>query len=102
MLEREIENYLKDKVEKLGGEAIKLFGIAGIPDRMILLPGGKIYFVELKRPGEHPRPLQKWWIKRLKSLGFVSGWCNSKESVDRLLGGVYDVQLSTESCRKDL
>ena len=94
MLEKQVENYLKSEIKKRNGECIKLFGIAGLPDRMVLLPGGVIAFVELKRPGERPRPIQKWWLKRLSLLGFCSGWCDSKESVDRFLEVLKNVQLS--------
>lgn len=98
MLEKTIENYLKREVKKRKGEAIKLIGIVGLPDRMILLPEKRICFVELKRPGEKPRPIQLWWLRRFKELGFLSGWCDSKESVDRLLEVLDDVQLPKKSC----
>lgn len=59
MQEKEIEQYLRKMVMKTGGMALKFVspGIAGMPDRLILYPSGKLYFVELKAPGKEPRPL---------------------------------------------
>ena len=71
MLEREIEQRLIREVRKAGGIAPKFTspGNAGMPDRLIILPGGKVSFVELKRPGQKPRPLQQRQIARLTQLG---------------------------------
>ena len=53
MEESKIEKYLKSKVEKLGGECLKFnSGVVGVPDRIVILPGGKITFIELKAPGK--------------------------------------------------
>jgi hypothetical protein len=74
-LEKEIERKLKILVEgKLGGLCLKWVcpGWSGVPDRILLLPGGRIYFVELKRPkGGRVDPLQAWWKRRLENLGFT-------------------------------
>jgi len=61
MRERKIETMLVKQVKAAGGMALKLIspGMAGVPDRIVLLPGGRILFVELKAPGEKPRPLQR-------------------------------------------
>ena len=45
-------------------------GWAGVPDRIVLLPGGRMAFVELKRPGQKMRPLQMRRKKQLEHLGF--------------------------------
>ena len=70
--EREIERKLVLKVKNMGGLALKFIspGLAGVPDRIVLLPKGKIAFVELKAPGKKPRPLQIRRMKQLKDLGF--------------------------------
>lgn len=74
-LEKEIEQKLKVLVEgKLGGKCLKWVcpGWRGVPDRILLLPGGRVYFVELKRPkGGKVDPLQKWWKRQLEGLGFT-------------------------------
>lgn len=87
MLERTIENYLKKRTEALGGVAVKLVGYIGIPDRLLLLPGGRALFVECKAPGGRPRPMQAHWLRRLEKLGFAARVVDSKEDVDELLDG---------------
>jgi len=69
--ESSIESILTERVKREGGWAIKLAGsISGLPDRMILYPGGRITFVELKAPGKKPRPLQISMHNKLQRLGF--------------------------------
>ena len=60
MREKIIEQHLVKAVKNSGGIAPKLVspGFDGMPDRLVLLPGGKIGFVEVKVPGKEPRPLQ--------------------------------------------
>ena len=74
ILEKDIEHKLKILVEtKLGGLCLKWVcpGWRGVPDRILLFPGGRVYFVELKRPkGGKVDPLQTWWKRRLEKLGF--------------------------------
>lgn len=72
MLEREIEKRLIDEVNKLKGLCLKLNSQSanGIPDRLVLLPGKRIYFIETKRPGEDLRSLQKYWKRKIIDFGF--------------------------------
>lgn len=86
MLESRVENYLKKKVEKLGGKAFKWapIGVTGVPDRMVLLPGGRIIFVELKAPGKKARKLQEYRAEQLKELGFQVECLDTVEKIDRL------------------
>ena len=88
--EKTIERNLRDKVKARGGLALKFVspGMAGMPDRLLLLPGGRVYFVEVKAPGELMRPLQ---IKRktlLEKLGFCVYCLDTKEAVGRFLDEV--------------
>ena len=72
MREKTIEQKLKTAVEDVGGMALKLTcpGFDGMPDRMLLMPGGMIAFVEVKAPGKVPRPLQIRRKTQLEQLGF--------------------------------
>ena len=72
-LEKDIEKKLRLMVEHHGGLCLKWVcpGWSGVPDRIILLPGGRVIFAELKRPkGGKLERLQKWWRERLQALGF--------------------------------
>ncbi|MTI71065.1 MAG: VRR-NUC domain-containing protein [Firmicutes bacterium] len=70
--EKQIEKRLRKEIIKMGGLALKFVspGIAGVPDRIILLPIGNALFVELKAPGKKLRPLQIKRKKELEALGF--------------------------------
>lgn len=72
MLEKEIERRLRVEVKAAGGLCLKWEspGYVGVPDRMILLPGGHILFVELKAPGKKERPRQVVVQRLLRGLGF--------------------------------
>ena len=72
MREKEIEKRLVRAVKDMGGIAPKFVspGHDGVPDRLILLPGGHMAFAELKAPGQTPRPLQRHRIGELRHLGF--------------------------------
>ena len=73
-LEREIEAALRKAVEQQGGRCLKWVcpGWAGVPDRIILLPGARICFVETKRPkGGRLSKLQEKWHEWLRDLGFT-------------------------------
>lgn len=85
LLERDIEAKLTRKVRQYGGVCLKWVcpGWAGVPDRIVLLPGGKVVFVELKRPqGGRLSDLQKWWAKRLIDMGFEHWTIWSKEDLE--------------------
>ncbi len=73
-LEKSIENVLRLAVEAEGGVCLKWTcpGHRGVPDRMILFPGGVIAFVEIKRPGAKVKAagLQNWWRQQLAAFGF--------------------------------
>lgn len=72
MLERSVEAIFVRRVKELGGISHKFAPIvAGAPDRIVLMPGGAIYFVELKAVGGRLSPVQKLWHARAKALGTV-------------------------------
>ena len=72
MREKQIEKKLITEVKKRGGICPKWVspGFDGVPDRIVLLPHGKFAFVEVKAPGEKPRPLQVSRHNLLRRLGF--------------------------------
>lgn len=72
MREKSIERKLVQAVKSMGGIAPKFVspGYDGMPDRIVLLPGGRMGFVEVKAPGEKPRPLQLARHGMLRRLGF--------------------------------
>ena len=88
MLEKEIEAYLVKRVKELGGRSYKWVspGNVGVPDRIVLLPGGRIIFVELKQPGKRPTAVQRVVMAQLRALDFRATWTDSKEGVDEILG----------------
>ncbi len=72
MVEKIIERKFVDEAKAAGGWAPKFTspGTDGMPDRILLMPGGKIAFVEVKSPGKKPRPLQLMRHAALRRLGF--------------------------------
>ena len=72
MREKEIEKKLIQAVKQAGGICPKLTspGFDGMPDRIVLLPNGRMGFVEIKAPGKKPRPLQLSRHRLLRRLGF--------------------------------
>ncbi len=72
MREKAIELQLARAVKKIGGMCPKFIspGTDGMPDRIVLLPGCRIGFVEVKAPGKEPRPLQVMRHRQLRALGF--------------------------------
>ena len=86
-LERDIEKALVAMVKRRGGLCLKWVcpGWSGVPDRIILLPRGRIIFVELKRPkGGKVSPLQDWWREQLLRLGFDHYYLYNHENVKGL------------------
>jgi hypothetical protein len=70
--EKTLEKKLREGIQKRKGWAIKFlpFVVNGLPDRLVLMPGGKLWFVEMKSPGKQPTPLQASVIRKLQTLGF--------------------------------
>lgn len=57
--EATLERYFRLAIRRAGGRCIKIVSDAGVPDRLVLLPGGQLHLVELKAPGETLRPIQR-------------------------------------------
>ena len=71
-MEKDVEAYVRREVKKMGGKLLKWVcpGNDGVPDRIVLLPGGRIWFVELKTETGRPTALQEHWQRVLSGLGF--------------------------------
>lgn len=87
MRESQIERGLVKVAEAVGGMALKFVspGCAGVPDRIVLLPGGKLAFVELKVHGRQLRPLQKKRKGQLEALGFLVYCLDGIEQIGGML-----------------
>lgn len=93
-LEKEIEEKLVKMVKRHGGLCLKWVcpGWSGVPDRIILLPGGRVIFAETKRPkGGKLSKLQKWWRQRLYALGFCSALVWTERDIIELQDAILDL-----------
>ena len=90
MREVRIERALRKSVERMGGLALKFVspGLDGVPDRIVLLPGGRMAFVEVKAPGKNVRPLQARRREQLEGLGFRVYVVDGIEQIDTILDGM--------------
>lgn len=88
MREKVIEQKFREAVRSAGGLALKFTspGLDGMPDRLALLPGGRMAFVEVKAPGKKPRPLQLARHRTLRQLGF---WVYVLDD-EKQIGGIID------------
>lgn len=87
MREKAIEQKLVRMVKKRGGICPKWVspGFDGVPDRIVLLPARRLGFVEVKAPGEKPRPLQISRHKLLQKLGFKVYVLDAEEQIGDIL-----------------
>ena len=87
MEEKQIELRLVRMTSQMGGMALKFVspGCDGVPDRLVLLSGCKVGFVELKAPGKKPRPLQVRRISQIRKLGFPVFVVDGMEQIEEVL-----------------
>lgn len=90
MREKTVESKLVKAVKSMGGLAPKFTspGLDGVPDRLVLLPGGKMAFIELKAPDKNLRPLQVRRKKQLESLGFLVYCMDRPEQIGVILSEI--------------
>lgn len=85
--EKWLERQLVNKIGERGGVALKYSNAqcTGYPDRLVLLPGGRAYFVELKSKGKKPTRLQSLRHEELRALGFGVAVVDRPEALDDFL-----------------
>ena len=88
MREKIIGQKFRAAVRAAGGVAVKFVspGLDGMPDRLALLPGGRMAFVEVKASGKKPRPLQEARHRMLRQLGFKVYVLDDEKQI----GGIID------------
>ena len=96
MIEKDIEKKLHKGVKELKHGALCLKfespGFSGVPDRIILLPGEKVIFVETKKPGKKERARQEYVQGLFRDLGFeVYSTVDNKAYVEEILGRCKEV-----------
>lgn len=86
--EKVFERTLSKYVDDIGGMAVKLLSqfIKGLPDRMYLLPGGFVVFVEFKSTGKRPTKIQEYIHAKVRALGFLVYVVDSVESYEEVKG----------------
>lgn len=105
MLEREIEKILVEEVKKLGGRAYKWVspGNDGVPDRIVILPGERPYFVELKTGKGRLTALQEMQIGRLKDLKQPAFIVKGIDGLSRFFQDIgYETVSRSLDCRYEL
>ena len=97
MREKHVEQKLSQAVKTLGGMSIKIVspGLNGLPDRLIILPGGRIAFAELKAPGQKPRPIQTHRHNQLTNLGVPVHTIDHPNQIPGVLHEIQTTQLPT-------
>lgn len=87
MKESQLEKKFRISVERVGGMAPKWVSPSnrGVPDRIVILPGGRTVFVELKSPGKPLQPLQRRWTKKLQALGHQVYKIDSIDDIERFI-----------------
>lgn len=90
MRERDLERKFRDAVNASGGKAYKFVspGNDGVPDRLVVLPGGHIGFVELKQKGKKPSGLQKQQMKTLRDMGCFAAVLDDPENIQEMIGRI--------------
>ena len=85
--EAALEAYLMTKVQRLGGKVVKMMAGAdkGIPDRLVMIPFGRIYLVEMKTSVGKPSAKQIVWHDRARKMGHIVHVINTKEKIDNFV-----------------
>ena len=86
-MEKDVERFLTREIKKTGGRGLKWVcpGHSGVPDRIVLLPGGRVWLVELKTETGRPTAMQRHWQRVLAGLGFNAVILHGPREVDAFL-----------------
>lgn len=103
MKESEIERWLVEQVRRLGGIADKFVspGNPGVPDRLVVMPGGRVYFVELKTEIGRLSNIQKWQRQRYRNLGVDFRVIKGKQEAKEFINEICTTRLSENSISED-
>lgn len=96
--EKVFERTLSKYVDDTGGMAVKLLSqfLRGLPDRMFLLKGGRVLFVEFKSTGKKPTKIQEYVHKRIQALGFPVLVVDSVETYEKAKNLIYHLTKTGE------
>lgn len=102
-LERDIEKKLVAYVKAQGGHTRKWSSPSntGVPDRIIVMPGGAVGFLELKRRGKKPTPKQEVEMRLLREMGANVTWCDNLESAKNFVDELKHKKLYDNLMRED-
>lgn len=90
MLEKDVERKLGAEIKKLGGLYYKFTSpnLPGVPDRIVILPGGRVIFVELKTEIGRLQNIQKWIIEEMRKrdadVRVIRGWPEAKDFLQEI------------------
>jgi len=90
--EKLIEKTLNAEVKSLGGWSLKMVCqfVTGLPDRLVLLPSGVIFFAEIKTTGKKPTAIQKLVHEKLRRLGFTVHVIDSLKQLNQILNDLLE------------
>lgn len=91
MREKQLEQKFAQAIKQAGGWAPKLTspGTAGMPDRLILMPGARTAFAEIKAPGQKPRPLQTRRHQQLAHLGYTTYVIDQPDQIPEIIHALH-------------
>lgn len=94
--EKRNEKKLRETCKKLGGIAVKLYALSltGLPDRMVLMPGGRIWFVELKSERGKLSAMQDFVHRFLRNLGFKVEVISTGDDLDNFFKNIKTEKMS--------
>ena len=102
--EKTLEARLRKEVEALGGKALKLMSQLhrGLPDRLVLMPGGLAFFVELKSTGKKPTGLQTHCHDQLRQMGFEVYVVDTTESLEKAVALINRAVIARRIMKEEL